>query len=183
LLQTRKSAVSAQHYTGFKCIAMAIAGCWIILTNWRCLRYGGCTDLYLPCHGVAALQVVPACPATGNLAGCQDGWCDGACAYGILPNALEKLRSQPCQQSTTTSGSPRSYSSSFTSLYSTYFYQIFPLDCKNFPPHIVRSNNMSVVGVDLGTLNTVIAVARNRGVDVVSFSSFSAFIFHAQGLD
>lgn len=26
---------------------------------------------------------------------------------------------------------------------------------------------MSVVGVDLGTLNTVIAVARNRGVDVV----------------
>ena len=27
---------------------------------------------------------------------------------------------------------------------------------------------MSVVGVDLGTLNTVIAVARNRGVDVVS---------------
>ena len=29
---------------------------------------------------------------------------------------------------------------------------------------------MSVVGVDLGTLNTVIAVARNRGVDVVSKS-------------
>ena len=28
---------------------------------------------------------------------------------------------------------------------------------------------MSVVGVDLGTLNTVIAVARNRGVDVVCF--------------
>lgn len=27
---------------------------------------------------------------------------------------------------------------------------------------------MSVVGVDLGTLNSVIAVARNRGVDVVS---------------
>lgn len=26
---------------------------------------------------------------------------------------------------------------------------------------------MSVVGVDLGALNTVIAVARNRGVDVV----------------
>ena len=26
---------------------------------------------------------------------------------------------------------------------------------------------MSVVGVDLGTINTVIAVARNRGVDVV----------------
>ena len=26
---------------------------------------------------------------------------------------------------------------------------------------------MSVVGVDFGTLNTVIAVARNRGVDVV----------------
>ncbi len=26
----------------------------------------------------------------------------------------------------------------------------------------------SVVGVDVGTLNTVIAVARNRGVDVVS---------------
>jgi molecular chaperone DnaK (HSP70) len=40
---------------------------------------------------------------------------------------------------------------------------------------------MSVVGVDFGTLNTVIAVARNRGVDVVSFSSFPAFIFHAQG--
>lgn len=30
---------------------------------------------------------------------------------------------------------------------------------------------MSVVGVDLGTLNTVIAVARNRGVDVVRCSS------------
>lgn len=29
---------------------------------------------------------------------------------------------------------------------------------------------MSVVGVDLGTLNSVIAVARNRGVDVVSAS-------------
>lgn len=28
---------------------------------------------------------------------------------------------------------------------------------------------MSVVGVDFGTLNTVIAVARNRGVDVVSY--------------
>lgn len=26
---------------------------------------------------------------------------------------------------------------------------------------------MSVVGVDLGTMNTVIAVARNRGIDVV----------------
>jgi len=31
---------------------------------------------------------------------------------------------------------------------------------------------MSVVGVDLGALNTVIAVARNRGVDVVSTNSF-----------
>jgi heat shock protein 4 len=28
---------------------------------------------------------------------------------------------------------------------------------------------MSVVGVDFGTLNTVVAVARNRGVDVVSY--------------
>ena len=28
---------------------------------------------------------------------------------------------------------------------------------------------MSVVGVDFGSLNTVIAVARNRGVDVVCF--------------
>ena len=46
---------------------------------------------------------------------------------------------------------------------------------KIFPPHIVRSNNMSVVGVDLGTLNTVIAVARNRGVDVVSFSFLHLF--------
>jgi molecular chaperone DnaK (HSP70) len=27
---------------------------------------------------------------------------------------------------------------------------------------------MSVVGIDLGTVNSVIAVARNRGVDVVS---------------
>ena len=27
---------------------------------------------------------------------------------------------------------------------------------------------MSVVGVDFGTLNTVIAVARNRGVDVIT---------------
>ena len=32
---------------------------------------------------------------------------------------------------------------------------------------------MSVVGVDFGTLNTVIAVARNRGVDVVSLCSES----------
>ena len=32
---------------------------------------------------------------------------------------------------------------------------------------------MSVVGVDFGTLNTVIAVARNRGVDVVSINSES----------
>ena len=32
---------------------------------------------------------------------------------------------------------------------------------------------MSVVGVDLGALNTVIAVARNRGVDVVSIDFFS----------
>ena len=31
---------------------------------------------------------------------------------------------------------------------------------------------MSVVGVDLGSLNTVIAVARNRGVDVVSTPLF-----------
>lgn len=34
--------------------------------------------------------------------------------------------------------------------------------------------NMSVVGVDFGTLNTVIAVARNRGVDVVSTSQPAA---------
>ena len=34
----------------------------------------------------------------------------------------------------------------------------------------VNTTKMSVVGVDLGTLNTVIAVARNRGVDVVSIS-------------
>lgn len=36
---------------------------------------------------------------------------------------------------------------------------------------------MSVVGVDLGTLNTVIAVARNRGVDVVRIYRFVAFIW------
>lgn len=30
---------------------------------------------------------------------------------------------------------------------------------------------MSVVGVDFGSLNTVIAVARNRGVDVVCFGA------------
>jgi molecular chaperone DnaK (HSP70) len=30
---------------------------------------------------------------------------------------------------------------------------------------------MSVVGCDFGTLNTVIAVARNRGVDVVRYPS------------
>lgn len=37
------------------------------------------------------------------------------------------------------------------------------------PTHTPPSEiNMSVVGVDLGTLNSVIAVARNRGVDVVS---------------
>jgi len=33
---------------------------------------------------------------------------------------------------------------------------------------------MSVVGVDFGTLNTVIAVARNRGVDVVCGPAFLA---------
>jgi molecular chaperone DnaK (HSP70) len=33
---------------------------------------------------------------------------------------------------------------------------------------------MSVVGIDLGTLNSVIAVARNRGVDVVSDALLSA---------
>lgn len=33
---------------------------------------------------------------------------------------------------------------------------------------------MSVVGVDFGTLNTVIAVARNRGVDVVRSDSVPA---------
>jgi len=31
---------------------------------------------------------------------------------------------------------------------------------------------MSVVGCDFGTLNTVIAVARNRGVDVVCIPLF-----------
>jgi hypothetical protein len=31
----------------------------------------------------------------------------------------------------------------------------------------------AVVGVDFGTLNTVIAVARNRGVDVVCAAVFS----------
>jgi molecular chaperone DnaK (HSP70) len=30
------------------------------------------------------------------------------------------------------------------------------------------TSHLLVVGVDFGTLNTVIAVARNRGVDVVS---------------
>ena len=30
-----------------------------------------------------------------------------------------------------------------------------------------NTNSSTVVGVDFGTLNTVIAVARNRGVDVV----------------
>lgn len=30
------------------------------------------------------------------------------------------------------------------------------------------NHRITVVGVDFGTLNTVIAVARNRGVDVVS---------------
>lgn len=31
----------------------------------------------------------------------------------------------------------------------------------------MQANSRTVVGVDFGTLNTVIAVARNRGVDVV----------------
>jgi len=35
---------------------------------------------------------------------------------------------------------------------------------------------MSVVGIDLGALNTVIAVARNRGVDVVSIPFFSFLV-------
>ena len=34
---------------------------------------------------------------------------------------------------------------------------------------------MSVVGIDLGTLNSVIAVARNRGVDVVSLEKAGAY--------
>ena len=37
---------------------------------------------------------------------------------------------------------------------------------------------MSVVGVDFGTLNTVIAVARNRGVDVVSIPIASYLLGH-----
>jgi heat shock protein 4 len=37
---------------------------------------------------------------------------------------------------------------------------------------------MSVVGIDLGTLNSVIAVARNRGVDVVSTRA-SAIVFQS----
>jgi hypothetical protein len=37
---------------------------------------------------------------------------------------------------------------------------------------------MSVVGCDLGTLNTVIAVARNRGVDVVSILFILQFQQH-----
>jgi len=36
---------------------------------------------------------------------------------------------------------------------------------------------MSVVGVDLGSLNTVIAVARNRGVDVVSIHESNSLKF------
>lgn len=35
---------------------------------------------------------------------------------------------------------------------------------------------MSVVGIDLGTVNSVIAVARNRGVDVVSIRYNYLFI-------
>lgn len=34
--------------------------------------------------------------------------------------------------------------------------------------HVLTHHLRTVVGVDFGTLNTVIAVARNRGVDVVS---------------
>lgn len=45
------------------------------------------------------------------------------------------------------------------------------------PTHTPPSEiNMSVVGVDLGTLNSVIAVARNRGVDVVSSPGRIAYI-------
>lgn len=41
----------------------------------------------------------------------------------------------------------------------------------------------AVVGVDFGTLNTVIAVARNRGVDVVcaSYLPTLAFFFRPLG--
>ena len=35
---------------------------------------------------------------------------------------------------------------------------------------------MSVVGVDFGTQNTVIAVARNRGVDVVCHPIYLGFL-------
>lgn len=38
---------------------------------------------------------------------------------------------------------------------------------------------MSVVGIDLGTLNSVIAVARNRGVDVVSAADPAHALSHA----
>jgi len=41
---------------------------------------------------------------------------------------------------------------------------------------------MSVVGVDLGALNTVIAVARNRGVDVVSIDFFIRHSFSSPPL-
>jgi molecular chaperone DnaK (HSP70) len=41
---------------------------------------------------------------------------------------------------------------------------------------------MSVVGIDLGTLNSVIAVARNRGVDVVSDSLLVASVSRDQTL-
>jgi len=43
-----------------------------------------------------------------------------------------------------------------------------PQSCFHIPHTPPSEINMSVVGVDLGTLNSVIAVARNRGVDVVS---------------
>jgi molecular chaperone DnaK (HSP70) len=36
---------------------------------------------------------------------------------------------------------------------------------------------MSVVGIDLGTVNSVIAVARNRGVDVVSIPADTHLFF------
>ena len=64
-----------------------------------------------------------------------------------------------------------------------HHYQRFPAHTLPIPhshfhiPHTPPSEiNMSVVGVDLGTLNSVIAVARNRGVDVVSTIKPSYFV-------
>lgn len=52
--------------------------------------------------------------------------------------------------------------------YLTYLALLSPSSLATLASSLLTVAYQIVVGVDFGTLNTVIAVARNRGVDVVS---------------